>query len=108
MSEMQPVDQAAVLLLTIGEAEAAKVLKHLEQREIQRIIESMSALGSISAADIEGVVDDFLQSVSDESGLTLGTDKYLRNTLTNCINISKRQLSSRENQILTTIDGNII
>ena len=99
MAELQSVDQAAVLLLTIGEAEASKVLKHLEQREIQRISESMSALGSISAIDIEGVVDNFLKTVSDESGLTLGTEKYLKKTLTNALGENKA------NSVIEKING---
>ena len=97
--ELEKVQQAAVLLLTIGEQEASKVLKHLDQREIQRISESMTSLGSISALEIEQVVDDFLQTVSDESGLTMGTDKYLRQTLTSAIGESKA------NSVIEKING---
>ena len=34
--ELEKIQQAAVLLLTIGEQEASKVLKHLDQRESER------------------------------------------------------------------------
>ena len=97
--EMEPVEQAAVLLLTIGEQEAAKVLKHLDQREIQKISECMTSLGSISTSQIEIVVDDFLQTVSDESGLTVQTNDYLRDTLTHALG------ETRANSVIEKISG---
>jgi flagellar motor switch protein FliG len=87
--EMPKLDQAAILLLTIGEAEAAQVLKHLDQREVQRISEAMTGLNSVSTDQISLVVDDFLETVSDESGLTLGASRYLKNTLTHAIGENK-------------------
>jgi len=69
---MSKVDQAAILLLTVGESEASRVLKHLEQREVQRLSEAMAGLSNISTDQIDLVVEDFLGTVSDESGLTMG------------------------------------
>ena len=60
--EIPKLDQAAILLLTIGEAEAAAVLKHLDQREVQRISEAMTGLQSVSTDQIGLVVDDFLET----------------------------------------------
>mgnify|MGYP001323683727 CR=1 FL=1 len=57
---MTKVDQAAILLLTVGESEAARVLKHLEQREVQRLSEAMTGLSNISTDQIDLVVEDFL------------------------------------------------
>ena len=97
--EMEAVEQAAVLLLTIGEQEAAKVLKHLDQREIQRISETMTGLGSISSSQIELVVDEFLKTVSDESGLTMQTNQYLKETLTHALGENKA------NSVIEKISG---
>lgn len=96
---MERVDQAAILLLTIGEAEAARVLKHLDQREVQRLSEAMSGLESVSTEQIEGVVDEFLETVSDESGLTLGVNRYLKNTLISALG------ESRANSVIEKING---
>ncbi len=97
--ELEKVDQAAILLLTIGESEAAQVLKHLDQREIQRISESMTGLGAVSTDQIEVVIDDFLQTVSDESGLTMGSSRYLKNTLTHALGENKA------NSVIEKING---
>jgi flagellar motor switch protein FliG len=93
------LDQAAILLLTIGEAEAAQVMKHLDQREVQRISEAMSALPSVSTDQIGSVMDAFFDTVSDESGLTLGAGRYLKNTLTHAIGENKA------NAVIEKING---
>ncbi len=96
---MSKVDQAAILLLTVGESEASRVLKHLEQREVQRLSEAMAGLSNISTDQIDLVVEDFLGTVSDESGLTMGADRYIKNTLTNAIGESKA------NAVIEKING---
>ncbi len=92
-------EQAAVLLLTIGEAEAGHVLKHLDQREIQKISEAMSSLGRVSTDQISVVVDEFLETVSDETGLTMGATRYLKSTLTHALGETKA------NSVIEKING---
>ncbi len=81
MDELDPLQQAAVLLLTIGEQEAAQVLRHLDAAEVQRLGEAMSALGAIPMKRIDMVVDRFLEDVSEQSGLSVGAPEYVRNML---------------------------
>lgn len=97
--DLPSIDQAAILLLTIGENEAGQVLKHLDQREVQRLSEAMSGLHSVSTEQIDRVVDQFLHTVSDESGLTMGANRYLKNTLTLALGESKA------NSVIEKING---
>ncbi len=80
-AEMESLDKAAVLLLAMGEDEAAKVLKLLEPREVQRVGAAMSALGSVNTQQIDSVVSNFLEAVSGQSGLGLGANDYLKRML---------------------------
>jgi flagellar motor switch protein FliG len=79
------VMDGAVLLLSIGEEEAAEVFKHLSPPEVQRLSEAMAKLTSVTRDKVEGVLDRF-RSDSDTSG-TLGVDanQYLRNVLTKAL-----------------------
>ncbi len=97
--DLDRIDQAAILLLTIGEAEAAQVLRHLDQREVQRLSEAMSGLNTVSTDQIDIVVDGFLEAVTDESGLTMGVGRYLKNTLANAIGEHKA------NAVIEKING---
>jgi flagellar motor switch protein FliG len=65
----------------MGEDEAAKVLKHLEPREVQRVGAAMSALGSVNTQQIDSVVNHFLETVSSQSGLAMGANDYLKKML---------------------------
>ncbi len=95
MSEAQAlerVDQAAVLMLTLGEQDAAAVLRHLEPREVQRVGAAMSALSELSPAQIQTVLDQFLDTVTDETGLAIGTRKYLEKLLNTAMGQDRAQV----------------
>ncbi len=81
VEEYGPLHQAAVLLLSIGEEEAAQVLRHLDASEVQRVGEAMSQLGSVPLKQIDTVVDHFLEEVSEQSGLSVGVSDYVRKIL---------------------------
>ncbi len=75
------MQQAAILLLSLGEDEAAKVLRYLDPREVQRVGEAMASLGAIPRRDIEMVIGSFLDEVTEQSGLSLGVPDYLKRML---------------------------
>ena len=43
-------ERAAILLLTLGEQEAAQVLKHMGAKEVQRIGAAMAKLANVSSS----------------------------------------------------------
>ena len=55
------ITKSAMLLLTIGEDEAAEVLKHLGPREVQKLGAAMAALKSVPRSQVEAVVDEFYE-----------------------------------------------
>ena len=79
--ELDAVEQAAVLLLTIGEAEASEVLKYLDATEVQRVGEAMSRLGTVPVTQINQVVDTFLEDASEQTGLAMGAPDYMKKIL---------------------------
>ena len=49
------IERSAVLLLSLGEDEAAEVLKHLGPKEVQKLGHAMAALKAVPREKIEGV-----------------------------------------------------
>lgn len=82
-------DRAAVLLMSLGEGDAAEVLKHLGPKEVQRIGTSMSKLANVQQDQVETVLADFLNSVGNQTGLGVGADNYIRNMLTQALGEDK-------------------
>ena len=74
-------DRAAIFLMTLGEREAAEVLRHMEPEEVETVGSAMSSISKVAMPEVEGVLSDFLSQYSDQTGLGLGTDGYIRNML---------------------------
>lgn len=52
------IEQAAILLLSRGEKEAADVLKHLSARDVQRLGAAMAQVANVSRAEVMSVIGE--------------------------------------------------
>lgn len=75
------LESAAILLMTLGEADAAQILKHMGPKEVQRVGAQMAQLEGISQDMVEQVTTDFLEVVGSQTGMGIGADDYIRNML---------------------------
>ncbi len=82
-------ERAAILLLTLGEQEAAQVLKHMGAKEVQRIGSAMAKLSGVSRDEVTGVVADFTTSVESQTAVGVGTDEFLRKVLVDALGADK-------------------
>ena len=82
-------ERAAILLLTLGEQEAAQVLKHMGAKEVQRIGTAMSKLSNVSKEEVQGVINLFTSSVESETSVGVGTDEFLRKVLVDALGQDK-------------------
>jgi len=80
-SEFTGVERSAILLLTLGEEEAANVMTLMEPKEVQKIGIAMASLTNVTKVDVTRVVKDFYQIVRTATSLGLDTDDYIRNVL---------------------------
>lgn len=80
MSEIG-ITKSAILLMTLGEAEAASVLKYLEPREVQKISTAMVTLRNLSREQIADVFDEFHQIASEKTTIGMDSSEYIRNML---------------------------
>lgn len=86
---MDGIERAAILLLSMGEKNAAEVLKHLEPRQVQKVGTAMSGLSSVSKAKMQSVMVDFLSAIEDQTSLTVDTEHYLRTVLVEALGEEK-------------------
>ncbi|GAB6197070.1 flagellar motor switch protein FliG [Lysobacter xanthus] len=73
--------RAAIILLTLGEQQAAEVLKHMSAKEVQKLGLAMTSVGGVSRDQVVDVVDDFVDTLQQPSGLGPGADEYVRAVL---------------------------
>src|SRR5262245_19615376 len=74
-------ERAAIFLLSLGEAEATEVMRHMGAKDVQRIGAAMTQLQNISRNDVSQVLNDFSLSVEGHTSLGVGVDEYLRKVL---------------------------
>ena len=55
----QGAKKAALLLLSLGKEEAAKVMSHLDDKMIEEVISEMSQIRSVSKIDRERILHEF-------------------------------------------------
>ena len=65
-------DRAAVLLLLLGEEEAANILKYMNPAEVQRLGGAMVGAADLSQEAINYVLDEFVSTLKGQSSLGLG------------------------------------
>lgn len=82
-------ERAAVLLLTLGEKEAAEVLRHMGPKEVQKLGLAMAQVGSVSKEEVTAILDDFIEEVQQQTALGVGSDEYLRKVLVEALGEDK-------------------
>src|SRR3989338_4538103 len=88
-TKLSKVDKAAILLLSLGETDAAQVLRHLGPKEVQRVGVAMAGMRNIQREQVEQVMGEFVDIVGDQTSLGVGADGYIRKMLTQALGEDK-------------------
>jgi flagellar motor switch protein FliG len=83
------VERAAILLLTLGESEAAEILKHMGAKDVQRLGRTMSELKNVSRDEVSTVLVEFTSTVERQTSLGVGSDDFVRRVLINALGEEK-------------------
>jgi flagellar motor switch protein FliG len=86
---MNGAQRAAVLLLTLGEEDAAEVLKHLSARDVQAVGTAMAALSSVSRDQVIVTLNKLDTDMGGQTSLGVGTEDYIRKILVNALGENK-------------------
>lgn len=55
-AKLTKVDKAAILLLSLGETDAAQVLRHMGPKEVQRVGVAMASMRNVHREQVEQVM----------------------------------------------------
>ena len=75
------LQDAAILLMSLGELEASEVFKHLSPKEVQKLGEAIAKTKSISRERADGVVEKFTDIAASHSLLVADSGDYVRSVL---------------------------
>ncbi|MGJ7914856.1 FliG C-terminal domain-containing protein [Massilia sp. LXY-6] len=99
---LTPVEQAAIVLLSIGEEPAAAVLRCLEREELIELTQVMSRMSGIKVDAVKSSIQKFFDDYRQQSGLHGASRNYLKRSLDLALG------SEIANSVLNTIYGDAI
>jgi flagellar motor switch protein FliG len=74
-------ERAAVLMLLLGEQQAAEIIRYLTPKEVQALGGAMVSVADLSQAAVNVVLDDFVAMLKKQTNLGLGTGDYVEKVL---------------------------
>ena len=83
--------KSAILMMLLGEEEAAEILKNLSPREVQHLGGAMYTVRNTDQETVNAVLDEFLSIIKKQTSLGLGAGNYIRNVLNRALGEDKAQ-----------------
>lgn len=83
------VERAAALLMAMGPDDAARVLKHLNPKEVQMLGVSMASMHNVNKNQLDVVMDDFITSVNNQTSMGIGSEDFVRKMLIDALGEDK-------------------
>jgi len=92
MSQEDGLQNAAVLLMSLGEEEAAEVFKHLSPKEVQKLGEAIAKTRTVTREKVDEVVEKFTAVAAAQSLLVSDSGDYVRSVLRRALGDDKAAL----------------
>lgn len=82
-------ERAAILLMSLGEKDAAMVMKHMGPKEVQKIGQAMATLKNVTKEQLNVVLGEFARTVDNETSIGIGNEDYVRSVLVQALGHDK-------------------
>ena len=86
------LENSAILLMSLGEEDAAEVLKHLTPTEVQGVGETIARMKTVPRERMEGVLRSFTELAAEQCMLVGDTGEYVRTVLRKALGDDKANL----------------
>jgi flagellar motor switch protein FliG len=90
--ELAGTQRAAILLMSLGEQDAASVLKQLDARDVQKLGIAMAELTEVSREQMNAVLDKFIGLADAKANIAGGSQDYVRRVLTQAVGKHKADM----------------
>lgn len=88
----QGLQDAAILLMSLGEEEAGEVFKHLTPKEVQRLGETIAKTRAVPKERVDEVMSRFVDAADEQSLLVSDSGNYVRSVLKRALGDDKASL----------------
>ena len=92
MAQSDGLEDAAILMMSLGENEASEVFKHLSPKEVQKLGEAIAKTKTVTRERVTEVVDKFTGVAAAQSLLVSNSGDYVRSVLKRALGDDKAAL----------------
>ena len=89
--KLSNTQKCAILMMLLGEDEAAEILKNLGPKEVQQLGKEMYTVQGLDQDTVNQVLDEFLSIIKTQTDLGMGSSNYIRNVMTKALGENKAQ-----------------
>ncbi|KAB2870522.1 MAG: flagellar motor switch protein FliG [Ideonella sp.] len=89
---MDGTENAAILLMSLGEEQAAEVFKHLAPKEVQKLGEAIAKMKAVPRERVDEVMTRFTTVAAEQQPLVADTDEYVKVVLRRALGDDKANL----------------
>jgi flagellar motor switch protein FliG len=86
------LEEAAIVMMSLGEEDAAEVLKHLNPKEVQALGQTIAQMKAVPKERYEAALDKVDALAGDQSLLVTDTDEYVKAVLRKALGEDKANL----------------
>ncbi len=83
--------KCAILMMLLGEDEAAEIMKNLSPKEVQTLGTAMYSVQGLPQETVNMVLDEFLSIIKAQTSLGIAGDSYIKNVLTKALGENKAE-----------------
>jgi len=83
------VERAAVLMMLVGDDEAAAILQKLDPDEVRQLGKAMFAVADVSEGEVESVLDDFVNKARDRTAVGFDPRPKIESVMTRALGQEK-------------------
>jgi flagellar motor switch protein FliG len=85
------VERAAVLMMLVGEEEAAAILQKLDPDEVRDLGKAMFTVADVSEAEVEQVLDDFVFKARGRSSIVFDPRPQVEGMMTRALGADRAE-----------------
>ncbi|RJO65985.1 MAG: flagellar motor switch protein FliG [Myxococcales bacterium] len=89
MPALTHAQKAVLVLVSIGSDSASGIVRQLANREIKKISSTVSSIASVTPEEVMEVLEEFLTTVSGETGYLASGEEWIRNVVEKALGSSK-------------------
>jgi flagellar motor switch protein FliG len=101
--DLAGIQSAAILLMSLGEQDAANLLKQLDAREVQKLGIAMAEIKEVSREQMTAVLDKFIGLADARANVAGGSQDFVRRVLTQAV--GKQKTDMLLNRVITGQTG---